>query len=133
MTRIARTGAGARIPGLALGFGLALAVGLGPVSTAAAAVDAAVVRAAVAKKFNVKVLKVAAVTVDGKAAFKVTVMYPGGNFNTAFQVNTLIIDANTGEAISVFRHIASGHISASGGDTAADRQPVDALRTTPWR
>lgn len=119
---------------IGIGVGLALAMTVGLASGAwSAEVDSAAVRASIAKKFNVKVLKITAVTVDEKSAFKVTVMYPGGNFNTAFQVNTLIVDATTGEAIPVFRHIASGQILANGGDTIADRQLVDALRKTPWR
>lgn len=134
MTKFMRMRAGGGVSRAGMGVGLALAMAIGLASAGLAAeVDAAAVRAAIEKKFNVKVLKINAVTVDGKSAFKVTVMYPGGNFNTAFQVNTLIVDAGTGETVPVFRHIASGHVSASGGDTQTNRQPVDALRTIPWR
>ncbi len=123
-----------RASSIGIGVGLALVMAIGLASGAwAAEVDAAAVRASIEKKFNVKVLKINAITVDGKSAFKVTVMYPGGNFNTAFQVNTLIVDAATGEAIPVFRHIASGQVLANGGDTITNRQPVGALRTIPWR
>ena len=134
MTMITRMGAGTRAAGIGMGIGLALVMAFGLASgVGAAEVDASAVRAAIEKKYNVKVLKINAIVVNGKSAFKVTVMYPGGNFNTAFQVNTLIVDAATGEAIPVFRHIASGHISAAGGDTKTNRQPVDALRANPWR
>ncbi len=134
MTKTTRMRAGARASRIAMEAGLALAMsaGLASVSTAAE-VDAASVRTSIAEKFDVKVLKINAVTVDGKPAFKVTVMYPGGNFNTAFQVNTLIVDADSGKLVSQFRHLASGHLSASGGDTITNRQPVDALRIKPWR
>lgn len=134
MTGFTQMRAVARVPRIGLGIGLAMTMIFGLASAGTAAeVNAAEVRASIEKKFNVKVLKINAVTVDGKSAFKVTVMYPGGNFNTAFQVNTLIIDANTGETVSQFRHIASGSVSANGGDTKTNRQPVDALRTIPWR
>lgn len=134
MTRITRRGAGARASGFGIGVGLALAMSLGLASGAwSAEVDASSVRASIENKFNVKVLKIEPTTVDGKSAFRVTVMYPGGDFNTAFQVNTLIVDATTGEAIPVFQHLASGQILAHGGDTKTNRQPVDALRTIPWR
>jgi ribosomal protein L23 len=134
MTEITRISAGARASGIGMGVGLALVMALGLASgVSAAEIDASAVRAAIAKKFKVKVLKINAVVVDGKSAFKVTVMYPGGNFNTAFQVNTLIVDAATGKAVPVFRHIASGQILANGGDTKTNRQLVDALRKTPWR
>lgn len=123
-----------RASSIGIGVGLALVMAIGLASGAwAAEVDAAAVRASIEKKFNVKVLKINAITVDGKSAFKVTVMYPGGNFNTAFQVNTLIVDAATGEAIPVFRHIASGQVLANGGDAITNRQPVGALRMIPWR
>lgn len=118
--------------GLQVGLALALAVGLTSANALAEA-DASEVRAAIEKQYKVKVLKINAVTVDGKSAFKVTVMYPGGDFNTAFQVNTLIVDATTGKTVSQFRHISSGHVSAAGGDTTPNRQPVDALRAKPWR
>lgn len=132
--RASRIGIGARASRVGIGVGLALAMAIGLASGASAAeVDALAVRASIEKKYNVKVLKINAVTVDGKSAFKVTVMYPGGNFNTAFQVNTLIIDAATGETVSQFRHIASGYVSANGGDNVTNRQPVGALRSKPWR
>ncbi len=134
MTKVTRMRAGTRASRIGIGVGLALVMAIGLASGASAAeVDAAAVRASIEKKYNVKVLKINAVTVDGKSAFKVTVMYPGGDFNTAFQVNTLIVDANTGEAIPVFRHLASGHVLANGGDNVTNRQPVDALRAIPWR
>ena len=134
MTKVTRNCAGTRASRIGIGVGSALALAIGLASGASAAeVDAAAVRASVEKKFDVKVLKINAVIVDGKSAFKVTVMYRGGNFNTAFQVNTLIVDANTGEAVLQFRHLASGHVSANGGENVTNRQPVGALRATPWR
>ena len=60
-------------------------------------------------EFGVKALKSRTVNVDGRAAFEVTVMNPGGDFNEAFQVNRLVVDAATGRLISGFRHRAAGY------------------------
>lgn len=60
-------------------------------------------------EFGVKVLKVRPVTVNGRAAFEATVMNPAGNYNEAFQVNRLVIDAATGELIQQVRHGAVGY------------------------
>jgi ribosomal protein L23 len=46
------------------------------------------VSAQVAKEFGVKVLDVNAGTADGKAVFIVKIMCLGGDFKTAFHVNT---------------------------------------------
>ncbi len=66
--------------------------------------------------YPVHVLGIRAVKADGKAAYAVTVMNRGGDFNNAFQVNTFIVDADTGAPISVFRHLASGYVLSGGGD-----------------
>ncbi len=55
------------------------------------------VAAKIEKEFGVKVLRVTPTTEDGKALFAVTVMSGGGNWNHAFQVNTIAVDAATGE------------------------------------
>tara|TARA_B100000315_G_C14252820_1_gene440553 strand:+ start:120 stop:284 length:165 start_codon:yes stop_codon:yes gene_type:complete len=54
----------------------------------------------VAKEFGVKVLDVNAGTADGKAVFIVKIMCLGGDFKTAFQVNTWVVDAEDGKRIS---------------------------------
>ncbi len=66
--------------------------------------------------YPVHVLGIRAVKADGKAAYAVTVMNRGGDFNNAFQVNTFIVDADTGAPISVFRHLVSGYVLSGGGD-----------------
>ena len=63
----------------------------------------------IARTFGVKVLKTRSVTVNGRAAVEITVMNPGGNFNEAFQVYRLLVDAATGKLISGFGHGASAH------------------------
>ena len=72
--------------------------------------------------YPVHVLGIRAIKADGKAAYAVTVMIRGGDFNDAFQVNTFIVDADTGALIPVFRHLASGYVLSGGGNRDADRQ-----------
>lgn len=75
---------------------------------ALAAMNADQVKAKVAKAFGVKVLKVRPGKVDGRKVFVVTIMNPGGNFNEAFQVSTIVVDVETGKLVSGYRHRASG-------------------------
>ena len=70
-------------------------------------IDAAAAR--IAEVYGVEVLRVQEVTVDGRAAYAITVMNPGGNSNAAFQVNTLLADAATGNLLPVFRHRPAGY------------------------
>src|SRR5437773_7530697 len=66
------------------------------------------VTADIEKSRGFKVLKLQQTTVDGRPAYLVTVMNGGGNTNSAFQVERILIDAETGAAISTFRHGATG-------------------------
>lgn len=54
------------------------------------------------KEFKVKVLRVEPMTEDGKQVFAVTVMGSGGDWNHAFQVNTIAVDAATGQPVVQF-------------------------------
>ena len=84
--------------------------------------------------YPVQVLGIRAVKADGKAAYAVTVMIRGGDFNDAFQVNTFIVDADTGVPISVFRHLASGYVLSDGGKRDTNRQWPDAAQAgSTWR
>ena len=76
--------------------------------SALAAMNADQVKAKVAKAFGVKVLKVRPGKADGRKVFVVTMMNPGGDFNEAFQVSTIVVDAETGKLVPGFRHRASG-------------------------
>ncbi len=67
------------------------------------------ITAAVAGTFGVEVLRVTAADDEGRAVYHVTFMSPGGDFNGAFQVTTIAVDAATGTVISQFRHLASGY------------------------
>lgn len=72
-------------------------------------------------------------TFDGRPVFHVKVMNRGGNFNAALMITTLVVDADSGELLSVFRHKDSGYELSDGGDREANRQPVDAPRGVQWR
>ena len=74
---------------------------------------------AVAKRFEVKVLKVTPVEREGRNLYAVVVMNPGGNFNEAFKVSTLMVDRDSGDLVAQFRHEDSGYALPE----AADRQP----------
>ena len=80
------------------------------------------VKQQIEQSYPVHVLGIRAIKADGKAAYAVTVMIRGGDFNDAFQVNTFIVDADTGALIPVFRHLASGYVLSGGGNRDADRQ-----------
>ena len=102
-----------------------------PQAGALAAMTGEQVRDHVAKAFGVRVLDVRKGEVDGRAAFIVTVMNPGGNFNDAFQVNRLAVDAETGDLIPAFRHRASGYDDSADGGRTGTREPTDNLRPSP--
>ncbi len=103
-------------------------------SAVAAEVSEQQVRANIAKVFGVRVLKLRRTRVAGKDAYLVTVMNPGGNFNEAFQVSTLAVDAETGRLIPAFRHRASGAVMSAAPTYETSRQPVEILRPRrSWR
>jgi hypothetical protein len=101
---------------------------------AIAAMTADQVKAKIAKDFGVKVLKVRPGKVDSRKVYLVTMMNRGGDFNEAFQVNTIIVDAETGQLVPRFRHRASGHDPNEARSFAPNRQPTGALREGfTWR
>ena len=103
------------------------------VQSVEAAMTKGQVKAATEKTYDVRVLKINPDKKDGKDVFIVKVMYNGGNWNTAFQVNTIVIDANTGKRVSQFRHQSSGRSLSGNYDAMPNRQPPDALRRHIWR
>lgn len=113
--------------------GLMASLALLPAANAHAAMSKAQVSAHVATEFGVQVLGISADNVDGKAVFIVKIMFPGGNFNTAFQVNTWVVDAEDGKRISQFQHLSSGQKRAGGLNAHANRQRANALRGHIWR
>src|SRR3546814_7463895 len=53
-------------------------------------------KARIEKDLGVQVLRLREVDVEGRPAFAATIMNPGGNYNAAFQVNTVVLDRKTG-------------------------------------
>lgn len=83
----------------------AAAVAFGAAAAFASTADAAMSEAQVKKYLEqlsggAKVLKVEPVKVDSQSAYKVKLMNPGGNDNGAFQIYTVIVDADTGVPLS---------------------------------
>lgn len=72
-------------------------------------------------------------TLDGRSVYRVKVMNRGGDFNAAFMITTLVVDADSGKLLSVFRHQTSGYVLSDGGDRKLGRQPADAPRGVQWR
>ena len=89
---------------MAVVFGATLALG----ATPAAALSADQVKRQVETRYGVKVLRIKPMTEQGRSAFAVTIMNPGGDFNEAFQVNTIVIDAETGRPIVQYRQGPGG-------------------------
>jgi len=88
----------------------------------------------VARDYGVDVLRVRRGAVDGRQVFLVTMMNPGGDFNEAFQVNTIAVDMESGELVPGFRHRPSGADANQAPSYGADRQPANVLESRVlWR
>jgi len=74
-----------------------------------AAVGAEAAGKQVAERYDVQVLKVAPGEIDGRAVWLVTIMVPGGNSNSAFQVHRLAVDQESGDLVPSFRHHTEGY------------------------
>lgn len=92
------------------------------------------VRAQIEALYPVQVLKLEEAEVDGEAAYLLTVMNEGGDFNEAFQVNTLAVRQSDGTLISSFRHGASGYDvpPTLSGSPSSEIHPGQ-MRNGPWR
>lgn len=115
-------------------FAAALA---GPLAVLAEPAQAQVSRdqaaAGIAETYGVEVLRVRPGEIDGKPVWLVTVMQPGGAYNTAFQVTTLAVDQASGDLVPAFRQGPSGALgTATPLGTREDRRP-DASRSGTWR
>ncbi len=111
-------------------FWLAALVVGGGISLAApawAAMSADEVAAAIAETYGVTVLRVVPAKDDGRSVFRLTIMNPGGDFDEAFQVNTLLVDADTGKLVSGFRHRASGYEASQAASFETNRHAPDTL------
>jgi hypothetical protein len=79
------------------------------------------------ERYGVQVLSAHRVEAGGKPAYSMVVMKAGGNFNDAFAVHTLVVDAKTGDLVPQFQNTESGYQLS----TPPDRSPRDdALGTT---
>ncbi len=85
------------------------------------------VAAAIAEAYGVTVLRVVPATDDGRSVFRLTIMNPGGDFDEAFQVNTLLVDADTGKLVSGVRHRASGYEASQAASFEPNRHAPDSL------
>ncbi len=79
-----------------------------------------------AETYGVDVLRVRELEENGRRLYAITVMLPGGNRNDAFQVGTLLVDAESGEPVPRFGHGPSGYelpppVKGSAPEPTADR------------
>jgi len=92
------------------------------------------IKTSIEKTYNVKVLRIQEGEQDDRSVYRVTFMNHGGNDNAAFQVNTIVVDAETGKRVPQFRHLASGYRLPAALDRTLSRQATDALRGgRTWR
>ena len=84
--------------------------------------------------YGVRALKVRSGEIDGRDVWLITVMNPGGDSNSAFQVNTLAVDKESGQLVPSFRHGTSGYVlpDARPRDDKFGRSP-EAMRSRTWR
>ncbi len=117
--------------GLALAAGI---MGFAAPGLALAAVSESEAVKMIEEAFDVEVLRARARQIDGRKVWLLTVMNQGGDFNTAYQVNTLAVDQETGKLVPAFRHGASGFVP-SGAETRDDKVGLrpDAARSGTWR
>jgi uncharacterized membrane protein YkoI len=94
------------------------------------------VKRQIEKEYGVTVLRVRDLTrEDGSPAYAVTVMNPGGDRNSAFEVSTLEVDARTGKLVPQFRHAADGYRASDAGRYDPNRSTDNpaVLRGHTWR
>ncbi len=119
---------------LCLAIAAIVVAGLAMPAPAFSAVTADLAGKWVAKSFGVLVLKFRPSKIDGRQVFLVTVMNPKGDFNEAFQVTTVVVDAATGKLVSGFRHRSSGQDSNQAPSYIPNRQESQSLRQGfTWR
>jgi hypothetical protein len=75
----------------------------------------------IAQRYGVQVLRADRELLDGKPVYRMVVMNPGGDFNEAYAVHTLVIDAASGALVSQFEHLPTGYVLAA----PPDRTPRD--------
>ena len=101
--------------------------------TSKAAMSKRAIQANIEQEYDAKVLKMFIGNDLGRPVYFVRVMFKGGNYNTAFQVNTIVIDAKTGERLPQFRHGPSGRQLSGAMENSPNKQSTRALRGHVWR
>ena len=97
-----------------IGLAVIFSVLVAPVHVAAAVTESEAVRM-IEETYDVEVLRARAGEIEGRQVWLLTVMNQGGDFNTAFQVNILAVDQDTGKLVPAFRHGPSG-VSSTGAE-----------------
>lgn len=112
-----------RFTRLTIGIGLAIALiaGASP-SMAQLNMNADQIKQRIESDYGVTVLRVEEVSDQERSAFAVTTMKSGGDYDDAYQVNTVVADPETGGLIRQYRHTANGMRFAA---------PSVDLRTSP--
>jgi hypothetical protein len=114
-----------------LAAGLALAVALAGGAMAAPSKEE--IKSRMAEAFGANVLRMEEATVAGRSAWLVTLMRHGGNDNAAFKVDTVAIDAETGEPLrGRIDEIPGSENLKSMRTQMIDKRP-EVLRGRPWR
>ncbi|HLI12732.1 MAG TPA: PepSY domain-containing protein [Alphaproteobacteria bacterium] len=117
-------------------IGFAACVGMGPPgASASAALSQDQIKAEIEKTYGVSVLRMKEIEVAGKPAYAVTVMNKGGNDNRAFQVNTILVDPESGHLVSAYRIMPDGYDFSDVLETNPNKQPSDLLARRgnhPW-
>jgi len=107
---------------------MAMAAAISVSSAADAQVSARQASQQFAASYGVQVLKVRGAEIDGKRVYLLTVMNPKGDFNEAFQVTTVAVDADTGNLIAGFRHRSSGYDANQAPSFSPNLNSPDTLR-----
>ncbi|RDD62881.1 PepSY domain-containing protein [Ferruginivarius sediminum] len=114
-----------------LAAGLALAVALAGGAMAAPSEEE--IKSRTAEEFGAEVLRMEEAKVAGRTAWLVTLMRHGGNDNAAFKVDTVAIDAETGEPLrGRIGEIPGAENVKSMRTQMIDKRP-EVLRGRPWR
>jgi hypothetical protein len=88
------------------------------------------VQSLVAEGFGVEILSVEATESEGRPAYAVTVMNPPGNDNSAFAVETLLIDGATGGLLGKVPQTPRVAAPGPSGRSDFDRSGLEIRRRT---
>ena len=91
------------------------------------------VRRLVSEGLGVDVLSIEVVERDGEPAYAVTVMNPPGNTNSAFAVETLLVDGATGgllERVPQRPRVAAPNLTGASGASDPERSGMEIRRRT---